>query len=193
MWHTSKECCHVCLGIPQSNGHIKWNFMSTQGHTWPVSDLHLVALTWGHSSSHKTLIVHPQPQAGDGGAWWAAVYGVAQSQTRLKWLSSSSNLKQWLKGLHLSWLWRVKGKASVGKKHLYLRKSTKYVWKGDDARELWRSTKLQGEPWGVLGKARNRGGGSRPGWGSSAISETCLQVAVMSQVPSIWVTWLPQG
>ena len=28
----------------------------------------------------------------DGGAWWAAVYGVAQSWTRLKWLSSSSNL-----------------------------------------------------------------------------------------------------
>ena len=25
----------------------------------------------------------------DGGAWWAAIYGVAQSQTRLKWLSSS--------------------------------------------------------------------------------------------------------
>ena len=27
----------------------------------------------------------------DGGAWWAAVNGVAQSQTRLKWLSSSSS------------------------------------------------------------------------------------------------------
>ena len=27
----------------------------------------------------------------DGGACWAAVYGVAQSRTRLKWLSSSSN------------------------------------------------------------------------------------------------------
>ena len=26
----------------------------------------------------------------DGGAWWAAVYGVAQSRTRLKWLSSST-------------------------------------------------------------------------------------------------------
>ena len=25
----------------------------------------------------------------DGGAWWAAVYGVAQSRTRLRWLSSS--------------------------------------------------------------------------------------------------------
>ena len=27
----------------------------------------------------------------DGGAWWAAVYGVAQSQTGLKWRSSSSS------------------------------------------------------------------------------------------------------
>jgi len=27
----------------------------------------------------------------DGGAWWAAVYGVAQSQTRLKRLSSNGN------------------------------------------------------------------------------------------------------
>ena len=27
----------------------------------------------------------------DGGAWWAAVYGVAQNWTRLKWLSSSSS------------------------------------------------------------------------------------------------------
>ena len=28
----------------------------------------------------------------DKGAWWAAVYGVAQSRTRLKWLSSSSRV-----------------------------------------------------------------------------------------------------
>ena len=28
----------------------------------------------------------------DGGAWWAAVYGVAQSQTRLKRLSSSGSI-----------------------------------------------------------------------------------------------------
>ena len=32
----------------------------------------------------------------DKGAWWAAVYGVTQSWTRLKWLSSSSGL-EWLK------------------------------------------------------------------------------------------------
>ena len=29
----------------------------------------------------------------DGGSWWAAVYGVAQSQTWLKWLSSSSSTR----------------------------------------------------------------------------------------------------
>ena len=28
----------------------------------------------------------------DGGAWWAAIYGVAQSRTRLKRLSSSSSI-----------------------------------------------------------------------------------------------------
>ena len=28
----------------------------------------------------------------DGGAWWAAVYAVTQSRTRLKWLSSSNTL-----------------------------------------------------------------------------------------------------
>ena len=28
----------------------------------------------------------------DGGAWWAAVHGVAQSRTRLKRLSSSSSM-----------------------------------------------------------------------------------------------------
>ena len=31
----------------------------------------------------------------DGGALWAAVYGVTQSRTRLKWLSSSSNSRKW--------------------------------------------------------------------------------------------------
>ena len=30
----------------------------------------------------------------DGAAWWAAVYGVAQSRTQLKWLSSSSSKRR---------------------------------------------------------------------------------------------------
>ena len=40
----------------------------------------------------------------DGGAWWAAVYGVAQSRTRLKWLSSSSFLySSTLTSIHDYW------------------------------------------------------------------------------------------
>ena len=31
----------------------------------------------------------------DGGAWWAAVYGFAQSRTRLKRLSSSSSSREY--------------------------------------------------------------------------------------------------
>ena len=39
----------------------------------------------------------------DSGAWWAAIYGVAQSRTRLKHLSSSSNLP---------WCWGSQSKPS---------------------------------------------------------------------------------
>ena len=38
----------------------------------------------------------------DGGAWWAAVYGVTQSRTQLKRLSSSSSSLEGLVGLHRS-------------------------------------------------------------------------------------------
>ena len=39
----------------------------------------------------------------DGGAWWAAVYGVAQSQTRLKRLGSSSSRKSLKSGCDITW------------------------------------------------------------------------------------------
>ena len=38
----------------------------------------------------------------DGGAWWAAIYGVAQSCTRLKWLSRSSS-----SSLFVSFGWNI--------------------------------------------------------------------------------------
>ena len=37
----------------------------------------------------------------DGGAWWAAVYGVAQSRTRLKRLSSSNSKPYPIQFLHM--------------------------------------------------------------------------------------------
>ena len=66
--------------------------------------------SWGHEESNRTERLHfhfslscigegngnplqcsclENPR--DGGAWWAAVYGVAQSWTRMKQLSSSSS------------------------------------------------------------------------------------------------------
>ena len=58
---------------------------------------------WGHEESDMTEQLHfhalekemathsclENPR--DSGAWWAAVYGVAQSPTRLKWLNSNSS------------------------------------------------------------------------------------------------------
>ena len=40
-------------------------------------------------ATHSSVLGLENPR--DGGAWWAAVYGVVQSRTRLKRLSSSSN------------------------------------------------------------------------------------------------------
>ena len=39
----------------------------------------------------------------EGGGWWAAFYGVAQSRTRLKWLSSSSSSIEILKSSLEGW------------------------------------------------------------------------------------------
>ena len=56
---------------------------------------------------HYSCLENPR----DSGAWWAAVYGVAQSRTRLKWLSSSSSSDiKWEKAmtLHSSILaWKI--------------------------------------------------------------------------------------
>ena len=61
----------------------------------------------------------------DGGAWWAAVYGVTQSQTRLKWLSSSSsNIRhtgcRWVHCHCELQLHAVKGESVPPRKQTYL-------------------------------------------------------------------------
>ena len=44
----------------------------------------------------------------DRGAWWAAVYGVLQSRTQLKRLSSSSSSSQWYWRMLLRVPWRAR-------------------------------------------------------------------------------------
>ena len=57
------------------------------GHNW--SDL--TCMHWRRKWQPTKYSCLENPR--DGGAWWGAVYGVTQSQTRLKWLSSSSSHK----------------------------------------------------------------------------------------------------
>ena len=60
------------------------------GHNWATS-LSLFTLCIGEGNGNPlqcSCLENPR----DGGAWWASVYGVAQSRTRLKRLSSSSSM-----------------------------------------------------------------------------------------------------
>ena len=61
------------------------------GYDWATS---LLLFTFMHSChwSDNPLQCSCLENPRDGEAWWAAVCGVAQSQTQLKWLSSSSSI-----------------------------------------------------------------------------------------------------
>ena len=64
-------------------------------HDWATS-LSLFTFMHWRRKWQPTPVFLPG-ESGDRGAWWAAVYGVAQSRTRLKRLSSSSSsLPLWL-------------------------------------------------------------------------------------------------
>ena len=63
----------------------------------------------------------------DRGAWWVAVYGVTLSQTRLKWLSSSSKLMaSKLTRAVLATTWGTGGPSLVS----MVRKAAKPTWVG---------------------------------------------------------------
>ena len=70
-------------------------------HDWArLSDF---PFTFHFHALEKEMATHSSVLARDGGSWWAAVYGVAQSWTQLKWLSSSRGVKliecrMWLSG-----------------------------------------------------------------------------------------------
>ena len=66
------------------------------GHDWETS-LSLSCIGEGHGNPLQcSCLENPR----DRGTWWAAVYGVAQSRTWLKRLSSSSSISQRQK-----WIW----------------------------------------------------------------------------------------
>ena len=66
------------------------------GHDWVTSLWLFTFMHWRRKWQPLQCTCLENPR--DGGAWWAAVYGVAQSRTRLKWLSSSTSSsldKEW--------------------------------------------------------------------------------------------------
>ena len=59
------------------------------GYDWATSLSLFTFMYWRRKWQPTPVFCLENPR--DGGAWWAAVYGVTQSQTWLKWLSSSSS------------------------------------------------------------------------------------------------------
>ena len=122
---------HVLHFLPYWNwAHLLFTFQRRQWHPTPVllpGKSHgwrsLVGCSpWGREESDTTERLHfhfslacigegnGNPLQGsclenprDGEAWWAAVYGVAQSRTRLKRLSSSSSYSLLTVGWQKSW------------------------------------------------------------------------------------------
>ena len=58
-------------------------------HDWATSRSLFTFMHWRRNWQPTPVFLPGEPQGR--GAWWAAVYGVAQSRTRLKRLSSSSS------------------------------------------------------------------------------------------------------
>ena len=87
-WHPLQ---YPCLEIPwmKEPGGLQSMGSRRVGHDWATS-LSLSCTGEGNGNPLQcSYLENPR----DGGAWWAAVYGVAQSRTQLKWLSSSSKQK----------------------------------------------------------------------------------------------------
>ena len=59
-------------------------------HDWATSLSLFTFMRWRKKGQPTPVFLPGESQ--NRGAWWAAVYWVAQSRTRLKWLSSSSSI-----------------------------------------------------------------------------------------------------
>ena len=96
------NCTHLTLAMAPHSSTLAWKIPWTEepgrlqsmgslrvGHNWATS-LSLFTFMRGEGNGNPlqcSCLENPR----DGGAWWAAVYGVTQSRTRLKQLSSSSS------------------------------------------------------------------------------------------------------
>ena len=87
------------------------------GHDWMTSLSLFTFMHWRGNVNPLQCSCLENPR--DGGAWWAAVYGVTQSRTRLKWLSSSSSSSRHVN----TWMFHTLNKILI-----YLLHSTPELW-----------------------------------------------------------------
>ena len=74
------------------------------GHDWATSLSLFTFMHWRRKWQPTPVFLPGESQGW--GAWWAAVYGVTQSRTRLKWLSSSSSSSSLPSTLFLLLKWK---------------------------------------------------------------------------------------
>ena len=68
-------------GLPSMGSH-------RVGHDWATSLWLFTFMHWRRKWQTTPVFCLENPR--DGGAWWAAVYGVTQGRTRLKWLAAAA-------------------------------------------------------------------------------------------------------
>ena len=93
-------------------------------------------LKWLSSSSQCSCLENPR----DGGAWWAAVYGVTQSWTRLKWLSRGIKDTELLSFGHITGRTDAKAEVSI-------------LWPPDARSWLTEKDPDAGKEWGCENRA----------------------------------------
>ena len=77
---------------PEEPGRLQSMGSLRVGHDWTTSLSLFTFMHWRRKWQPTPVFLPGNPR--DGGAWWVAVSGVTQSQTRLKWLSKSNRTRR---------------------------------------------------------------------------------------------------
>ena len=144
-WNTLGECNgtplqYSCLENPMDrrawwaavHGVAKsWTWLSNFTLTFHFHATSLWLFTFMHwrRKWQPTPVFLPGESQG-WGAWWAAVYGVAHSWTRLKWLSSSSSNPSkniYMKSTSLQWQLLKDWSNDFQKQHLHIFEGPQYA------------------------------------------------------------------
>ena len=91
-----KFCCtSVSSSVKQRTRTVPARYGCCEA-SWCIDVNHRYVCLWIGEGNGNPLQCSCLENPRDGGASWAVVYGVPQSRTRLKWLSSSSMSMKWL-------------------------------------------------------------------------------------------------